>query len=172
MTSRSTQGAISHVTQKDAPQGRSLLSRLKAPLQSKTRHFADFYIQLDDPHRQYGPGDVVSGRVVIKVVKYFRIVHLVISLHGYAQVFKNPHSQGDAYRNYSSTIGSGKGGKKEGSYYGNGFVSLFDDEVALCGEGRLDPGVYHFNFELEFPASGLPSSIDVGSSSGSCIFLY
>jgi hypothetical protein len=172
MTSSSTQGVISHVTQKDSPQSRSLFSRLKSPLQSKTRHFADFYIQLDDPHRQYGPGDIISGQVIIKVVKYFRIVHLVISLHGYAQVFKTPHSAGDAYKHYSNTIGSGKGGKRGGNYYGNGFVSLFDDEVALCGEGRLDPGVYHFNFELEFPSTGLPSSIDVCPSPGHvCFFL-
>lgn len=57
-------------------------------------------------------------------------------------------------------MGSGKG-KKAGSYFGNGFVSLFEDEVVLCGEGRLSEGVYHFNFELEFPSKGLPSSIDV-----------
>lgn len=162
MTSRSTQGVIGHVTQQDSPQSRSFLSRLKSPLQSKTRNFADFHIQLDDPHRQYGPGDIVSGRVIIKVVKYFRIVHLVISLHGYAQVYKNPNAAGDAYRHYVNTISSGKGGKRDGSYFGNGFVALFDDEATLCGEGRLDPGLYHFNFELEFPSSGLPSSIDVG----------
>ncbi|EOA80740.1 uncharacterized protein SETTUDRAFT_24256, partial [Exserohilum turcica Et28A] len=51
-------------------------------------------------------------------------------------------------------------GSKSGSYFGNGFVSLFEDEVVLCGEGRLSEGIYHFNFELEFPSKGLPSSID------------
>jgi len=81
-------------------------------------------------------------------------------LHGYAQVFKNPNAPGDAYKSYSTTVGSGKG-KRAGSYFGNGFVSLFEDEVVLCGEGRLSEGVYHFNFELEFPSKGLPSSIDV-----------
>lgn len=142
---------------------RSLLSRLRAPLQSKTRNFTDFYIQPDDPHRQYAPGDVISGSVIVKVIKPLRITHLVISLHGYAQVFKNPNSPGDAYKNYcSSTVGSGKG-KKAGSYFGNGFVSLFEDEAVLCGEGRLGEGVYHFNFELEFPSKGLPSSIDVST---------
>ncbi|KAF2280919.1 uncharacterized protein EI97DRAFT_366554 [Westerdykella ornata] len=142
-----------------ASSGRSLLARLRSPLQSKTRHFADFYILPDDPHRQYAPGDVISGSVILKVVKPLRITHLVISLHGYAQVFKNPNAPGDAYRAYSSTIGSGKG-RKGGGYFGNGFASLFEDEVVLCGEGRLAEGVYHFNFELEFPCKGLPSSID------------
>lgn len=139
---------------------RSLLARLRAPLQSKARNFTDFYIQPDDPHRQYAPGDIISGAVIVKVVKPFRITHLVVSLHGYAQVFKNPNSPGDAYKNYCTTVGSGKG-KKSASYFGNGFASLFEDEAVLCGEGMLKEGVYHFNFELEFPSKGLPSSIDV-----------
>lgn len=140
---------------------KSLLSRLRAPLKSKTRNFTEFYIQPDDPHRQYSPGEIISGSVIVKVIKPLRITHLVVSLHGYAQVFKNPNSPGDAYKNYCTTVGSGAG-KKTGSYFGNGFVSLFEDESVLCGEGRLGEGVYHFNFELEFPTKGLPSSIDVG----------
>jgi hypothetical protein len=140
---------------------RSLLSRLKAPLSSKTRNYTEFYIQSDDPHRQYTPGDIISGTVILKVLKPLRITHLVVSLHGYAQVYKNPNAPGDGYKNYSSTVGLGKG-KRGGSYFGNGFVSLFEDEIVLCGEGRLSEGVYHFNFELEFPSKGLPSSIDVG----------
>lgn len=139
--------------------GRSLFARLISPMQSKTRNFTDFYIQPDDPHKQYAPGDIISGSVIIKVLKPLRITHLVISLHGYAQVFRNPNSPGDGYRNYSTTVGLGKG-KKGGSYFGNGFASLFEDEAVLCGEGRLGEGVYHFNFELEFPTKGLPSSID------------
>ncbi|KAF2743970.1 hypothetical protein M011DRAFT_470873 [Sporormia fimetaria CBS 119925] len=156
MTSSSTRGTVTSSTSLSS---RSLLSRLTSPLQSKTRHFADFYILPDDPHRQYAPGDIISGSVILKVLKPLRITHLVISLHGYAQVYRNPNSPGDGYRNYSTTIGSGKG-KKAGSYFGNGFVSLFEDEAVLCGEGRLAEGMYHFNFELEFPSTGLPSSID------------
>jgi hypothetical protein len=149
-------------TSSPAP-SRSFLSRLKAPLSSKSRNYTDFYLQSDDPHRQYAPGDIISGTVILRVIKPLRITHLVVSLHGYAQVFKNPNSPGDAYKNYASTVGSGKG-KKTGGYFGNGFVSLFEDEVVLCGEGRLSEGAYHFNFELEFPSKGLPSSIDVSYS--------
>ncbi|OCK79338.1 hypothetical protein K432DRAFT_383139 [Lepidopterella palustris CBS 459.81] len=144
--------------QTSAP-ARSLFSRLKSPLQSKARNFSEFCIQPDDPHRQYSPGDVITGSVILKVIKPLRITHLVVALHGYVQVFKNPNSPGDGFRAYSNTIGSGKG-KKSPSYFGNGFASLFDDESVLCGEGRLGEGVYHFNFELEFPTKGLPSSID------------
>lgn len=159
MTSSSARGTVSSSS---SFSGKSLLSKLKSPLQSKTRNFADFYIQPDDPHRQYAPGEIISGSVILKVLKPFRVTHLVISLHGYAQVFKNPNSPGDAYRDYSTTIASGAG-KKGGRYFGNGFVSLFEDEAVLCGEGRLGEGVYHFNFELEFPSKGLPSSIEVRS---------
>ncbi|KAF2710472.1 hypothetical protein K504DRAFT_476430 [Pleomassaria siparia CBS 279.74] len=158
MTSSPARGTTT-TTPSSSLSSRSLLSRLKSPLQSKTRNFTDFYIQPDDPHRQYAPGDIISGSVVIKILKPLRITHLVISLHGYAQVFKNPNSPGDAYKSYSNTVGSGKG-KKNGSYFGNGFASLFEDEVVLCGEGRLKEGLFHFNFELEFPSKGLPSSID------------
>ncbi|OCL13948.1 hypothetical protein AOQ84DRAFT_260992, partial [Glonium stellatum] len=139
--------------------GKSLLSRLKSPLQSKTRSFTDFYIQPDDPHRQYSPGDLITGSVILKVVKPLKITHLVISLHGYVQVFKNPNAPKDGFRAYNNAVGTGKG-RKSGSYFGNGFATLFEDESVLCGEGRLGEGVYHFNFELEFPSKGLPSSID------------
>ncbi|KAL6706885.1 ph-response sensor protein [Coniothyrium glycines] len=155
MTSSQTRATASP----SSPAGRSFLQRLRSPLTSKTRNYTEFYIQSDDPHRQYAPGDIISGTVVIKIVKPLRITHLVVSLHGYAQVFKNPNAPGDGYKNYSTTVGSGKG-KKSGSYFGNGFVSLFEDESVLCGEGRLSEGVYHFNFELEFPSKGLPSSIE------------
>ena len=158
MTSSPTRATV---TSSSPAPSRSFFSRLKAPLSSKSRNYTEFYIQSDDPHRTYVPGDIISGTVILKVIKPLRITHLVVSLHGYAQVFKNPNSPGDAYKSYASTVGSGKG-KRGGSYFGNGFVSLFEDEVVLCGEGRLSEGVYHFNFELEFPSKGLPSSIHVG----------
>jgi hypothetical protein len=139
---------------------KSLFSRIKAPFGPKARHISDFYIQPDDPHRQYGPGDVITGSVVLKVVKPFSVTHIVVCLHGYAQVYKTPNSPGEGYRMYNATLAAGKT-KKSGGYYGNGFVSLFEDEVVLCGEGRLGEGTYQFNFELVFPKSHMPSSIDV-----------
>ncbi|KAK7734416.1 ph-response sensor protein [Botryosphaeria dothidea] len=139
--------------------GRSLLSRIKSPFGSKARHISEFYIKPNDPHRQYSPGDIVTGAVILKVVKPIRVTHIVISLHGYVQVYKNPNSPGDGYRSHYSAIATGKG-SRIGGYFGNGFASLFEDEVVLCGEGRLGEGTYQFNFELEFPSKGLPSSID------------
>ena len=59
-------------------------------------------------------------------------------------------------------LGTGRG-KRGTEYYGNGFASIFEDEFVLCGEGRLNVGVYAFKFELELPCSGIPSSIDVST---------
>ncbi|KAF2405499.1 hypothetical protein EJ06DRAFT_469006 [Trichodelitschia bisporula] len=145
-------------TRSASPQ-RSFLSRIKAPFGSKARNISDFYIQPDDPHRQYGPGDVVTGSVVLKVAKPFSVMHIVVRLHGFAQVFKTPNSPGDGSRSYQATLAAGKT-RKGGGYYGNGFVSLFEDEAVLCGDGRLGEGTYQFNFELFFSRDRLPSSID------------
>jgi len=139
---------------------RTLLQRIKAPFGGKARLFSEFFVQPDDPHRVYGPGDIITGTVVLKVSKPFTVTHIVVCLHGYSQVFKTPNSPGEGYKQYNAILATGKT-KKSGGYYGNGFVSLFEDEVTLCGDGRLGEGQYQFNFELVFPRDHLPSSIEV-----------
>ncbi|TKA75216.1 hypothetical protein B0A55_05891 [Friedmanniomyces simplex] len=139
--------------------GRRIISRLASPFTSKSRAVADFYIEVDDPHKQYSPGDVVTGSVRLRVTKPTRVTHIVVSLHGFVQVYKNPGSPGEGFRANPGHVGTGSG-KKSGEYFGNGFASLFEDEVVLCGDGRLADGSYQFNFELQFPDTDLPSSID------------
>ncbi|QDS67489.1 hypothetical protein FKW77_001165 [Venturia effusa] len=138
---------------------RSLISRLKAPFGPKARHVSEYYIQPDDPHRQYGPGDVITGSVVLKVIKAISVTHITVCLHGHAQVYKTPNTAGEGLKQYNASLAAGKT-KKSGGYYGNGFVSLFEDEIVLCGEGRLGEGTYQFNYELVFPKKSMPSSID------------
>ena len=104
---------------------------------------------------------MVKGAVVLTVVKPIRITHLVVYLRGYVRVLKKPSSS-DATNNDEALWNPGRP-KQSGDHFGNGFASLFRDEVVLCGEGRLDAGIYEFNFELEFPGKGLPSSIDVSA---------
>ena len=149
----------SRETNANSRSGRSFVSRLASPFASKTRNFADFTVEPDDPHRAYSPGDTVTGSVRIKVLKAFRVTHLTLCLHGFVQVFRHPDHGGDVNR-FPHT-GRGKRGKRGGEYFGNGYASLFEDEIVLCGEGRLGEGVYQFNFEIDFPNKGLPSSIDV-----------
>ena len=140
---------------------RRFLSRLASPFGPKSRHVTDFNVHIDDPHKQYAPGEQLTGCVHLKVVKPIRITHLVVCLHGFVQVYKNPgNPPADGYRTNTAHIGTGRG-SKAGEYFGNGFASLFEDEVVLCGDGRLGEGVYQFNFDLEFPDRDLPSSISV-----------
>lgn len=144
--------------------GRRILTRFaSSPLFSqKGRSIADFHIKAHDPHKQYSPGETVKGCVVVKVVKPIRVTHISVCLHGFAQVYRNPGTSQDQLRGNSSRIGRARGkGKKSGEYFGNGFASLFEDESVLCGDGRLDEGLYRFEFEAAFPDDmDLPSSID------------
>ncbi|KAK5108272.1 hypothetical protein LTR62_008656 [Meristemomyces frigidus] len=139
--------------------GRRIISRIASPFSPKSRSIGAFSVEVDDPHRQYSPGDIVKGSVRLRVLKPSRVTHVVVSLHGYVQVFKNPGSPGEGFRANNTHVGTGRG-KKSGEYFGNGFASLFEDEVVLCGDGRLAEGSYQFNFELQFPDKELPSSID------------
>ena len=143
-------------TNSNSRSGRSFVSRLTSPFASKTRPFVDFAIEPDDLHRTYFPGDPVTGSIRLKVLKAFRVTHITLCLHGFVQVFRHANRTGDVNR-FPHT---GRG-RQSGEYFGNGYASLFDDEVVLCGEGRLDEGIYQFNFEMDFPKKSLPSSIDV-----------
>ncbi|KAI9756605.1 MAG: hypothetical protein M4579_003783 [Chaenotheca gracillima] len=151
--------AAGAATSRPSPPGRRFFSRLRRspPFSSRSRSLTDFYVRPEDPHRQYSPSDLVKGAVVLTVSKPIRVTHLVVALGGYVRVFKN----GAPSENISSSslVHAGRG-RRDGEYFGNGFASLFQDEVVLCGDGKLDAGVYEFNFELEFPSRGLPSSID------------
>ena len=133
---------------------RRILSKITTPFTSKNRNILEFYVQADDPHRQYSQGDVVKGSVILKLAKPIRVTHIVVCLHGFVQVYKNPGAPPlDGFRASNNLIGRG-GGRKRGEYFGNGFATLFEDEVVLCGDGRLANSFYKFEFELVFPEAG------------------
>ncbi|EGC42656.1 conserved hypothetical protein [Histoplasma capsulatum var. duboisii H88] len=136
---------------------RSLVSKFTDRFSNRTRNVSEFYIQLDEPYKTYFSGELVKGCVVLKVVKPIRITHLVLCLHGYVKVYKTTVAPGDV-SDASGFLGPGRG-KRNGEYLGNGFATLFEDEVVLCGDGRLVEGIYKFQFEMVFPACRLPSSI-------------
>ncbi|OQO09086.1 hypothetical protein B0A48_05977 [Cryoendolithus antarcticus] len=139
--------------------GRRILNRITSPFSNKARAIAEFTIEPKHPHKQYLPGDLVEGSVCLRVGRPVRVTHIVVALRGYAQVYKNPGSPGEAHHGNTASTGT-TGGKKSGEYFGNGFATLFEDEIVLCGDGRLAEGTYQFDYELEFPDSDLPSSID------------
>jgi arrestin-related trafficking adapter 9 len=101
----------------------------------------------------------VKGLVILTVVKPVRVTHLTVALHGIVRVFKGSNARSAGHDHDPSLTPATNNVKSQSP--GNGQASLFQDEVTLCGEGRLEIGVYEFEFELEFPSKGLPTSIDV-----------
>ena len=141
--------------------GRRFLTRLASSLASKSRTITDFYVQAHDPHKRYSSGDIVQGSVVLKLSKPIRVTHIVLCLHGFVQVYKNPGAPPtDGFRSQNNLVGKGRGSTGGAEYFGNGFASLFEEEAVICGEGRVDQGNYKFEFEMRFPDDPMPSSID------------
>ncbi|OOF98286.1 hypothetical protein ASPCADRAFT_205542 [Aspergillus carbonarius ITEM 5010] len=148
-------------SQPSSPLGRnrsSLFSKFRSQLGQRNRGITDYYIEPDDPWRSYFPGDVISGTVVLTVVRPVRITHLVVCLHGFVKVFKNTVPPGEMAPDLGF-LGPGRG-RRGPEYLGNGLSTLFEDEVVLCGDGRLKEGIYKFRFEMCFPPYALPSSIN------------
>lgn len=139
---------------------RSILSKFTAPFTPRKRNLVEYYIKTKEPHRLYSPGDRVKGAVVVTVTKPIRITHLVLCLHGFVKVFNNAKFPGESIGPGGGLLGGGTG-KRGCEYFGNGFASLFENETTLCGEGRLEVGSFEFQFDLELPSQGLPSSISV-----------
>lgn len=143
-----------------SPRIQSVFSRFATPFTARKRNVAEYYIRPKEPHRQYSPGDKVDGTVVLTVTKPLRISHLVVCLHGYVKVYNSARPPGQSVSRDGGRLGGGIG-KRGSTYFGDGFASLFENEIALCGEGRLEPGSFEFQFSLEFPSKGIPSSISV-----------
>lgn len=136
-----------------------ILSKFRSQLGNRNRSISDFYIEPDDPWRTYSPGDSIQGTVVLTAVRPVRITHLVLCLHGFVKVFKTAIAPGETAPE-TGFLGPGRG-RRGSEYVGNGLATLFEDEVILCGDGRLKEGIYKFRFEMLFPPFALPSSISV-----------
>ncbi|KAI0470296.1 hypothetical protein F4859DRAFT_128316 [Xylaria cf. heliscus] len=148
---------VANLPLNDPPPKASFFSRLTAPIRSRSRNLADFHIRLKEPHRQYSAGDHVHGFVILSVVKPIRVTHLTVTLHGYVRAFKNSSAAAQLAPVNPAVVAHGG---RHGRYHGNGHASLFQDEIVLCGEGRLEASRWEFEFDLQFPDLELPSSID------------
>lgn len=136
----------------------SFITKLAAPIFSKQRSPIEQEIRLDEPFRQFFPGDAVKGAVHLNITKPMRITHLVIRLHGFVKVINSAKLPGESISYDESLLNSSRGRGIE--YFGNGFARLFEDDSILCGDGRV-AGQYKFGFELALPTKDIPSSIDV-----------
>ena len=138
-----------------------ILSRFSLPTPAKTpRNVSEYSIELEDLYKTFSPGDHVRGRVILNVERPTRITHLTLCLHGVVKVFKNGRVSGESIARWRSYLATGQGKWGE-AFFGNGLAALFKDEVILAGDGCLAASSYRFEFDLELPARGLPSSIDV-----------
>ncbi|KAL8729465.1 MAG: hypothetical protein Q9166_004713 [cf. Caloplaca sp. 2 TL-2023] len=138
----------------------SLLSRFNVPNASKKpRNVSEYTIELDNPYKPFAPGDRLKGHLVLNVERPVRITHLTICLHGVVKVLKNGRIPGESTSRWRSYLATGQGKRGE-AYFGNGLAALFKDEVILAGDGCLATSLYRFEFDLELPTHGLPSSID------------
>lgn len=138
-----------------------ILSRFRVPTVSKTpRNVSEYAIELKEPYKTFSPGDHIRGHVVLNVERPVRITHLTICLHGVVKVFKNGQISSESSSRWRSYLATGQGKWGE-AYFGNGLAALFKDEIILAGDGCLTASSYRFEFDLELPTHGLPSSIDV-----------
>lgn len=139
---------------------RSILARFVQPFQPKPRNLTDFHIQTEEPYRQYGPGDLVKGSVLVTVHTPIRITHIVLSLHGFVKVYRGANPCGDRPPRDAGALSPGRGTRGP-AFVRNGLATIFEDEAILCAEGRLVPNTYAFAFALQFPSQRMPTSIDV-----------
>lgn len=104
----------------------------------RRRNVRELFIQLADPHRRYGPGDTVTGRVMLRLRKKAKGTLLHVSLQGHV-VLK------------SLSTGTNK------------TIPIFTPQaVQLVDAGMiLEQGVHELPFEMELPYKRIPSSLDV-----------
>ena len=141
-----------------------MLSKIANPFTTKQSLQIRHEIELDEPFKQFGPGELVKGAVHLETTKPIRVTHLIVRLHGLVKVTSHSKLPGEPIPYDENLLYSTKGprgGKQRGGeYFGDGFARLFEEEVILCGDGRI-AGNYVFRFDVRLPSMGLPSSIDV-----------
>ena len=148
-----------------SPRRSSILNKLRGPFTAKQHPQIKQDIQLDNPYREYSPGDSIKGKVHLDVPRAVRVTHLVVRLHGFVKVITHSKLPGEAIP-YDETLLNSAKGRRGGEYFGNGFAKLFEDDHVLCRDGKLH-GNYVFQFEVVLPHRNIPSSIDVRPSQAS-----
>jgi len=153
----------------DSPPSPSFLRRLRSKasllvLRSPRQPLTDFHVEVSDPHRVYAPTDCVAGFVCITVERPLPLTHLTVSLIGRVDVHSSTRELGARARARARAGWAAPHATVAADDAGT--LSICRDELVLCGEGRLEPGVYKFGFELEFCklpglGGGLPTSVDV-----------
>lgn len=137
-----------------------LISRIAAPFSPRPRHISDLNIDIADPHRVYAPADIVRGSVTFATHKLIKLTHVVIQLHGFVKIYKNATPPGEGLPSEASA-NSPFSSLRAGHARVIGHAKILEEERVLCGQGTLGPGRYQVPFSIQFPATKLPSSLDV-----------
>lgn len=118
-----------------------LLPRSKVQQRLKTKPItADFYIELNDPHKVYIPGEEVAGQIILILNENTINLKLNLSLEGYIKVSSNSPLRSD---------------KKD---------ELFNHSIKLYGnsnnnEQGLSSGEHRFPFIVKIPKKNVYTSI-------------
>lgn len=121
---------------------RKTLSKIYQPTGQKSSSLRrngldNFFIELHEPHRQFAPGDLVRGNVVLVLQRKQRVQTIQATLKG-TIIIRNPLIKG-----------------KTAKY------TLFDDEIVLYNDdSELPPGEHNFAFEFSLPTEGIYTSVE------------
>ncbi|EAZ63725.2 pH-response regulator protein [Scheffersomyces stipitis CBS 6054] len=123
---------------------------------------ADFYIQLDKPHKTWLPGDEVPGKIILISKKNLANIVITLSLIGYVKINASSHSKLRPIKHslFDHTI----------KIYGDG---LSPEASGSVSEADFTNGLYKgehvFPFIVKLPNKRVFTSIDFGKGSISYI---
>lgn len=165
------------------------LSKLKNLLD---RPSEDIFIELEEPHKVHGPGDIVRGQVILTLYKPTKTLYTALTFRGRVsvgigkQVVKTVLFQDqiilwgqkarvDSKKMVDTEVaGSAEQITEErppdsSSILANAEIprgdSLEPTKAAAWEAGCMEPGRHVFDFEFRFPVDNLPSSVDFGRGS-------
>lgn len=144
----------------------------------------DLFIELDEPHKVYGPADIVRGQVVLTLHKPTKTLYTVLTFRGQVsvglgkQVVKSVLFQkeiilwGQKIRAETQLTT-----KIEATSVDAETPDIVPEQKPTKSEkedtaknvgwevGTMEPGRHVFGFEFQFPGDHLPSSVDFGRGS-------
>ncbi|KAK9455981.1 hypothetical protein V1511DRAFT_496213 [Dipodascopsis uninucleata] len=130
---------------------RNALARLRpslSVLRSPLAKAEEFYIELDEPHKVWTPGDNITGMVVLDIRKPVRTLSVRLRLTGQL-VIRNAVVKGTSFRHVlcQDEIILWESGQQ-------------GDETETDGSAKLARGEHSFAFMFELPQKGLMTSLE------------
>lgn len=149
--------------------GRSPAGMLKALLASREE---EMYIELAEPHRTYGPGDLVRGQVILSLTKPTKTLYASIKFSGQVVIHLNKsRSKEYLFRDYLVFRGTTTDGRIQPGAQITTDGADKDVRIPSRVERKLwqvetmPAGRHVFEFEFQMPSPSLPSTVDFGRGS-------